>query len=144
MFYKRGSYSKTNTACQPGGKFEYMAKKIKEKRHRRWGYPPVNVQELDDHYQLFVYAAGYNKEDFQVEVKDNTLIITAKAAEKGETSESNWQRQEFTATGFQRLFELNSKIDQSAITAQYKDGILHVTLSKLEGFETKKQEIPIQ
>ena len=30
-----------------------------------WGYPPVNVEELDDRYEILLYAAGYAKSDFK-------------------------------------------------------------------------------
>lgn len=124
----------------PGRKFKHMARKFAQ----AMGQPPVNVEEQDDRYDLFVYAAGYAKSDFQINVKDNNLIIEVKKEEKEEESHPNWRRQEFRAHNFERWFELNDKIDKDAISAEYKDGILKVTLPKLEGEETFRQEVKVQ
>lgn len=106
-----------------------------------WNNPPVNVKELEDCYEVYVYAAGYTKEDFQVKLSDNTLLI---AVENQDTVDSpNWRRQEFFASGFERRFELNEKIDKEAINAKYKEGVLIVTLPKLAGFETTNQDIAV-
>ena len=106
-----------------------------------WMYPPVNVKELDDRYELFVYAPGYAKEDFQVKLKDNTLIIAVDREGNEVVDSPNWRRKEFNPREFRRHFELNEKIDKAAISAQYNDGVLLVTLPKLEGFETSRQDI---
>ena len=123
-----------------------MAHKI-AKHNRRHGrgrghFPKVNVQELDDRYELFVYAAGYSKSDFEVNLTDNTLIIAANSkAEK--KSNYNWRRQEFRPRQFERQFELNDKIDKDSIAAKYEDGVLKITLAKLEGFETVRKAVTI-
>lgn len=121
----------------------HFAKKGKHFRHRHpfWNTPPANVQELDDRYELFIYAAGYAKGDFEVQLRDDLLIVTA-ANKEGELVESgNWRRREFRASGFERYFELNEKIDREAISAKYEEGILKVTLPKLAGMETQSQDV---
>ncbi|MEO1257308.1 MAG: Hsp20/alpha crystallin family protein [Bacteroidota bacterium] len=116
----------------------------KHKMAQAWGYPPVNVEELDDRYEILVYAAGYGKSDFGISLKDNTLVVQAeKPATTEEATEQNWRRREFRPGGFERYFELNEKINKEAITAQYADGVLKVTLPKLEGKETFRQEIEV-
>jgi HSP20 family protein len=106
-----------------------------------WNTPPVNVKELDDSYELHVYAAGYAKEDFQVNLKDNKLVIAVD--NKDVVDSPNWRRQEFYAQGFERHFDLNEKIDKEAISAKYVDGVLIVTLPKLAGFESSSQDIAV-
>lgn len=120
-----------------------MARKFAQRGRGRFGhFPKVNVQELDDRYELFVYAAGYAKSDFKVDLTDNTLIISANSTAET-ASNYNWRRQEFRPRKFERQFELNDKIDKDSITAKYEDGILKVTLAKLEGFETVRREVEI-
>ena len=112
------------------------------RRHGRGHFPKVNVQELDDRYELFVYAAGYSKSDFKVHLSDSTLTI---AVDKiaNDLSDYDWRRQEFRPRKFERQFELNDKIDKTSIAAKYEDGILKLTLAKLEGFETVRREVEI-
>lgn len=117
-----------------------MEHKMAKGRDRH--FPKVNVQELDDRYELFVYAAGYSKGDFKVDLSDNTLIISANTTTEKE-SNYNWRRQEFRPRKFERSFELNDKIDKDSIEAKYEDGILKVTLAKKEGFETIRKSVDI-
>ena len=123
----------------------HHAKRRAKGRFAPWGFPPVNVEELDDHYEVLLFAAGYSKSDFQISVADNTLIIAAKRPEATDTTTdwTNWKRQEFKPRNFERYFELNDKIDKEAISAKYEDGVLRVTLPKLSGFETVRQDIEV-
>jgi len=128
-------------------KHHFKRKLRKMMKHKmaqgRGGHSPkVNVQELDDRYELFVYAAGYAKEDFKVDLTDDTLIIAGNSKTETEAN-YNWRRQEFRLRTFERQFELNDKIDKDAIEAKYEDGILKVTLAKKEGFETVRKEVKI-
>lgn len=103
--------------------------------------PPVNVRETDNSYELFLYAAGYEKGDFKISVTDQILTISVKGKQN---EESNWKRQEYHQNGFSRQFELNEKTDTTAIAATYQDGVLMLSLPKLEGFETSRKEITIE
>jgi len=115
----------------------------KHKFASMWHQPAVNVKEYDHQYELLVYASGYAKSDFQVSIRDHTLIIKAKHRDVAEGENWHWRRQEFQAQGFERQFELNEKVDRDAIEAKYEEGILVIKLPKLEGFETSRQDIDI-
>lgn len=128
-------------------KHHHRSKREKFLRYHGWvKYPPVNIHEFDDHYELFVYAAGFKKEDIAANVKDNTLIISAKKGENDLVEMPEWvdkRREELDLSGFKRVFELNEKIDKDKITAEYKEGVLKVTLPKKEGSETYRQDLEI-
>ena len=55
----------------------------------------------------------------------------------------DWRRREYRPEGFTREFELNQRIDTAGINAQYKEGVLQVTLPKLEDFHSTNQEISV-
>ena len=136
------------TAKRPCGGRKYH-QKHHGRRHRGRHfaaamYPPVNVEELDDRYEVRLYAAGYNKEDFQVNLKDNTLTVAVQKPKEDATQWTYWRRLEFRPGNFERHFELNDKIDGEAIAAKYENGVLLLTLPKKEGFETIRQEIEIK
>ena len=114
----------------------------KQRMANAWGYPPVNVEELDDRYEITLFAAGYAKDDFKIALKDNNLSISVEAKEH-EEQEFHWRRNEFKPGGFERHFRLNEKIDKSEIGAKYEEGILKVVLPKKSGFETLRQDIEI-
>ena len=109
----------------------------------RLGMPPVNVEEFDDKYELSVFAAGYSKGDFNVNLENDELVVSAKVSETQGAENGNWRRKEFRPRGFERHFILNEKVDKDAVSAKYKDGVLTITLPKLSGFETTRAEIKI-
>jgi len=109
----------------------------------QWGYPPVNVEEHDDKYVIALYAAGYDKTDFQVKLEDNMLIISVDKPENESDHYFERRRFQFKPGSFQREFELNDKIDKDGISAKYEEGILNVTLPKLPGFETIRKDVGI-
>ncbi len=120
-------------------------------RYRHWAqsrgfgmagqHPPVNVKELDDRYELHLYAPELANEDFKIALRDRILTISAETKQGEE--DGTWKRREFSPGGFQRQFDLNEKIDVEAINAEYENGILKVSLPKLEGMETFRQDIPV-
>lgn len=108
-----------------------------------WNYPPVNVREHDDKYELFVYAPALSKEAFQIAVADGVLIIKTDPQEQKNQQEQNWRRQEFTPGGFKRRFELPEGTDSENIAAKYENGVLQVTLPKLEDFHIQRRSVTV-
>jgi len=103
-------------------------------------YPPANVRELDDQYELYLFAPGYEKGDFIIALIDERLSISVKD-KKQDVGE--WKRQEFVQHEFVRQFELSEKVDKSAITAKYENGVLMLSLPKSKEYETNRKEIEI-
>ncbi|MEM8907478.1 MAG: Hsp20/alpha crystallin family protein [Bacteroidota bacterium] len=121
----------------------YAKKWWKQQYATAWGYPPVNVEEMDDRYEILFYAAGYEKGDFEIAVKDDTLTVKVARSENTENKDFYWQRNAFKPGNFERQFRLNQKIDKSGISARYEAGILRLVLPKLAGSETFRQDIEI-
>ncbi|MDI5897027.1 Hsp20/alpha crystallin family protein [Flavobacterium yafengii] len=96
--------------------------------------PSVNLKETDDKLQVELAAPGMKKEDFKVEIENNMLMISSeKKQEKEETrKKDNYVRKEFNYQSFCRTFTLPEYIDESKVEASYKDGILHVDITKKE------------
>ena len=112
----------------------------KEKFMSMTSQPPVNVKELDDKYELHLFAPGYEKKDLIITMVDRNLSISVE--DKNE-DQSSWRRVEYNLKGFKRQFELNEKINTESIEAAYTNGVLIISLAKLEGFESSRQEIKV-
>lgn len=121
---------------------KHLHNKMRSHMHSSMSMAPVNVEELDDKYELHVFAAGYSKSDFDLQIKNDTLIISAKGKEQSKSETRNLRR-EFLADGFERQFILKEDVDKDALDAKYKDGILKITLPKLAGFETKRTKVKV-
>ena len=112
----------------------------KARFHAAFNQPPANVRELDDKYELLIFAPGFEKEDFIIALTDQTLKVSV---EQRDEAAENWKRKEYALSGFEREFLLNDIINKEAIEATYEQGVLIITLPKLEGFETSRSEITI-
>jgi HSP20 family protein len=99
----------------------------------RLATPSVNITEKDDLYQLAVAAPGLGKEDFKINVEDNTLTISADKKVENETKEGEKViRKEFGYTAFKRSFTLPENVAVENIKAAYENGVLNVHIPKVE------------
>lgn len=90
--------------------------------------PWVNVKETEDSFWVQVAAPGLEKSDFEIEVKDQTLLISVEK----ERTNAEFVRQEFDFTQFKRAFYLPKGADRNQIRAQYEAGILTIQIPKRE------------
>ncbi|WP_110311985.1 Hsp20/alpha crystallin family protein [Dysgonomonas alginatilytica] len=97
------------------------------------GLPAANVVENKDEFRVELSVPGFNKDDFNVEVEKNVLIISAKQENKQEEKDKEEKliRQEFRSSSFSRSFVLPENVDMEQISAQYKDGVLKLSIPKL-------------
>ena len=101
--------------------------------------PAVNVMETNDDFTIEVAAPGMKREDFHVELDNNTLTISSSREEKKEDKGDDlYTRREFSYQSFQRSFALpENKIVGEKIAARYTDGILYITVPKKEEAKVK-------
>ncbi len=114
---------------------------------KRAASPAVNIKETDNDFQLEVSAPGMNKEDFKIELDNNMLTISAET--KSESSDKDeagsYTRREFSYSSFSRSFTLpEDKVKEEEINASYTDGILHITLPKMEAKPVIEQKKMIE
>ena len=106
----------------------------------RGSVPAVNVKETNDAYVLEVAAPGMTKKDFNIELDNNRLVISAEKEEKHEeqNDSDNYSRREFNYQSFVRTFSLPERLVKGdKISAKYLDGILHITVPKTEEAKVK-------
>jgi len=103
--------------------------------------PRVEVRELEKEFVLRAELPGLSKEDVKLSLENRVLTISGeKKLEKREDKDNVYIRE--TAYGeFSRSFNLSDGIDESNIKAEYKDGILMVTLPKSEKAVARQIEI---
>lgn len=101
----------------------------------------VNVYRTDTSFEMLVFAPGRIKENFNLGVKGNELIISYTPPEG--FPKFDWVQREYSRGGFERTFTLDDTIDTTAITAKYEDGVLQVSLPVIPGKEATSQEIKV-
>lgn len=115
--------------------------------------PAVNISENENEHLIEVSAAGFEKDQFNIEVEDNKLTISAEMKEEKEESSDNsddktakenkkqnyYTRREFRAASFKRSFTLPKNVDGENIAASYENGVLKLTLPKKAEVINKKK-----
>ena len=89
----------------------------------------TDVIDNGDAYELDAELPGMEKENIQLRVEDNTLVISAEQKTENDAQEANYLRRERTVSSYSRSFSLEG-IDADNITASYVNGILKLNLPK--------------
>jgi HSP20 family protein len=106
--------------------------------------PAVEVSETDDRYVVRAEMPGVRKEDVDVNLEDGVLTISAET--RSETEEREGERiirQERRFGKYLRSLRLGNDIDAQAVNAVYRDGVLELTLPKVEESKPKKIEVKV-
>ena len=106
-------------------------------------YAPVNIQDTETGYEMFLMAPGLKKDDFKLAVDRNVFTISYDHKEDAEAADGKWLRNEYKMRSFKRSFTLNEKIDATTISARYTDGVLNITLPKKVVDVLAAQEISV-
>ncbi|MBI3544058.1 MAG: Hsp20/alpha crystallin family protein [Deltaproteobacteria bacterium] len=95
--------------------------------------PSVDVEEKDNHYLLRFDMPGVKKGDIKIELQDNVLTISGERRdEREEKDKDRTIRSERFYGVFQRSFTLPPGIKAEQLEADYRDGVLHVAVPKIE------------
>ena len=102
-------------------------------------YPPYNIEKMDgDIYRISVAVAGFSDADLSVEVKENSLIISAG---KTEEEKKNYLHRGIASRSFKRQFQLADHVQVTG--ASHSDGMLHVELKREVPEALKPRQIQI-
>jgi HSP20 family protein len=100
--------------------------------------PAVNIKESAENFQVEVAAPGMDKQDFKIQLDNNTLTISSQKEHNEEKQEEGYSRREFSYQSFQRSFILpKDVVNDEGIVARYENGVLHLTIPKKEEAKQK-------
>ncbi len=99
---------------------------------RNCSNPAVNIQEDEKQFLLEFAVPGMKKDDFKINLENQILTISSEIKENKEEPKSNYTRREFVYNSFSRSFTLPKNIVADKIKADYKEGILNISILKDE------------
>ena len=112
--------------------------------YETFSIPAVNIIENFPNFVVELAVPGLKKEDFTIEVEEDTLkIASKKGEEKEESNDSQFRRREFNYQTFERSFKLPENIKVEDIQANYENGILRVTLPTMVEKKALKKMVEI-
>lgn len=103
--------------------------------------PSVDVKETEKAFVLDFSLPGMAKEDVKIELKENRLTVSGEHKTEKEDKTTKYHRVENTYGSFSRSFLLPENVDNDAIEANFKNGILNISVPKTEKAKPKSIEI---
>ena len=123
--------------------FPDVVRQVGIKPYGNTAYPKVNVYEYDDKVGIVAEIPGLDKKQLNVEVEDGILTISGDKHSAFESEGAKILRKELKESSFKRQFELGELLDGDNISANFKDGILSISVPKTEPEKSKKKFVKI-
>ena len=124
--------------------FPDVTKSVGVKPFQGTAYPKVNVYEYEDRVGIVAEIPGLDKKQLNIEVEDGTLTISGDKHGVWEEEGAKVIRRELKASSFKRSFQLGELLDGDNIKANFKDGVLSISVPKTEPEKPKKTFVKIK
>lgn len=106
--------------------------------------PAAELYETEDALHLKLELPGVDAKDVDIEVTENAVKIVAERKQETKTDDNGKTRSEFYYGKFQRVIPLRTRIQNTNVKAEYKDGILNLTLPKTEQEKNKVVKVNLE
>ena len=103
--------------------------------------PSVDVIDRADEVVVRAAVPGYKKEEIEISVSNSTLTIKGETKKEEKEEKGDYYRCEISQGSFSRMISLPAEVDESKAKASMKDGMLELTLPKIE--KSKRHTISI-
>ena len=107
----------------------------------RAAFPAVDVRETDAEYLMEVELPGLSEKDVEVKLDNNLLTLSSRKDEKKEEKNNGYVLRERRSARFSRSFVLPEGVDRERIAAEYRNGVLTITVPQKP--EVRPREIPV-
>lgn len=103
-------------------------------------YPRINLSEDENNFYLEAMSPGIEPKDLNLSVMQGTVSLSGERKEKM-GNERTWHRHERGAGKFMRTIELPMAVNNDKVDAEYRNGMLLITLPKAESVKAKRIEV---
>lgn len=105
--------------------------------------PRTNVAETDKHFEITLDLPGMRPDQFQIELHEGRLTIGGERSREEAQEGKTFHRVERHYGKFSRTFSLGQDVDEGNVRAEYRDGVLHVTVPKTEKAQPKRVQVSV-
>ena len=103
--------------------------------------PAVDVRETEENYLMEVELPGMTDQDIELNVEDNILTLSSKKEESKEEKKNGYLIRERRNREFARTFVLPKDVDRDKINAEFKNGLLVVSIPKKPEAKPRKIDV---
>ncbi len=100
--------------------------------------PAVDIVETDAAIQVRAEVPGISRDDIDLSLENNVLTLKGERKFEKESKDENYHRIERSYGSFSRSFSVPSTVDEAGIKADYKEGVLTITLPKTQKAKPKQ------
>lgn len=105
--------------------------------------PALDVVEQENQILLRAELPGLAQEDVEITLEDGKLTLSGEKKFQHELSDGHYHRIESRSGSFRRIFTLPTAVDQEGIDAQFRNGVLEISLPKAEQAKPKKISVTV-
>ena len=105
--------------------------------------PSLDVSETKNNVRVRAELPGINAKDIDISLTDDVLTVTGEKKQEKEEEDENYHRVETSYGSFSRSVRLPHEVKSDKIKANYRDGILKITLPKSEKAKSKQVKINV-
>jgi len=106
-------------------------------------FPKVDIAENDQAFVLQAELPGMKRYEINVSLEDGVLTVAGERKPEDEKEGKNYVHRERTYGSFKRSFRLGKEVQADTISAAYTEGVLTVTLPKVEEVKPRQIEVAI-
>src|SRR5437660_10425726 len=103
--------------------------------------PNVDIYENKDHMVLEAELPGMKREDFELSVENNVITLRGERHFEKKDESDNYHRVERAYGSFTRSFTLPNSVSAEGASAEYRNGVLRITLPKREDTKARRIEV---
>jgi len=130
------------TRWQPFGEMETLQRRM----NRLFGLdfiPAAEMEETNNEIYLKLEIPGIEIKDLDLEVTETSVAISGERKSETKTEDKGIVRSEFSYGKFERIVPLPAHVQNDKVKAEYKHGILNITLPKTEAEQHKTVKVEI-
>lgn len=93
-------------------------------------FPKINVAETDEGYEIDIAVAGFEKDEVELEIKNNSMLIKAECSEEKSDETKKYLFKEIASRSFRRAIRFPDKINTDGVSCKHDNGIIKCVVPK--------------
>lgn len=137
---ENSSRALTNWQSEMDNLFDSFFRPMRNSGIATW-LPPINISETEGEYRVDLELPGMTAEDVSVELHDGKLTISGERQSEQKSEDRRYHRVEHVYGKFERILKLGGPVEEEAVSADFKNGVLSVTIPKSEQAKPRRIEV---
>ncbi|MBU0501259.1 MAG: Hsp20/alpha crystallin family protein [Gammaproteobacteria bacterium] len=104
------------------------------------GFPAINVGATADQIDIYLFAPGIDPKAVEISIQQNVLMVSGERRVITETGADYYRKERYDGP-FRRVLTLPDGVNPDKVEARYREGVLHITIGRLETAKPRRIEV---